>query len=98
MRLVILIALALVVSTVQCVSACAQDDCSAKSQPCHQHDSSPQASCTHQIPVAKSPTLISTAALPIQAAPVNFTALRREESRPALQVSITPPPLLALRI
>jgi hypothetical protein len=98
MRLVILLALALVVSTVQCVSACVQDDCGAKTQPCHHHDSSPQAKCSHEIPAAKTPTIAPVVTVPIVVDSVSFTTISSATHLTSPQDATPPSPPLPLRI
>lgn len=98
MRLAILLVLALAVSTVQCVASCAQEDCGAKSQPCHQHDSSKQVKCAREIPAAKTPTTASATTVPVVADFVTFTAIGSSPSFAAAFQSAPAPPLLTLRI
>lgn len=97
MRLVILVAMALAISTVQCAASCAEDDCGAKSQPCHQHDSSKQVKCAREIPAAKTPTIVSAAPAPAVADFVTFTAISLNPSL-AVPRQTAPPPLFTLRI
>jgi hypothetical protein len=98
MGLVILVALALVVSTVQCAAACVEDDCGAKSQPCHHHDSSKQVKCAREIPAAKTPTLVSAATPTMVAAAVTLTTISFIESLLVRHEATPAPPLPALRI
>ncbi|HML16436.1 MAG TPA: hypothetical protein VK419_05400 [Bryobacteraceae bacterium] len=97
MRLVILLAIAFAMSTVQCAASCAGDDCGAKSQPCHQHDSSKQLKCAREIPAAKTPTIVSPAPVPAVADFVTFAAVALNSSLAAPRQT-TPPPLFTLRI
>lgn len=98
MRLAILLALALAVAPVQCAVSCVEDDCGAKSQPCHHHDSSKQVKCAHEIPAAKAPAIVSAAMVPVVAGFVNFATISSNRSRLGTHGATPPPPLLTLRM
>ena len=98
MRLVILLAVALTVSAVQCVSACAEQDCGSKSAPCHQHDSSKQVKCSQEIPAAKASTIVPAVPALSIASAAPFATADPLPANPLLIDSISPPPLLTLRI
>lgn len=98
MRLVVLLAVALTVSAVQCVSACAEQDCGSKSAPCHQHDSSKQVKCSQEIPAAKAPTIVPAVPTLAIAAAAPFATAAPLPADPLLIDSVSSPPPLTLRI
>lgn len=97
-KVVLLVLLALIVSSVQCAAACTPVS-SAPLPPCHHHKQAPKASCHELVPA----TTVQSFALsvlfftePSDAALVSGPS--RDISQDPHQPILTVPPLIALRI
>jgi hypothetical protein len=97
-KAVLLVAFALIVSSVQCAAACTPASYGAPQPPCHHHKQAPKASCHELVPATTVQSFIVGifAAEPVDPAPVAETSILIDQDphRPILTV----PPLTILRI
>jgi hypothetical protein len=98
-KVVLLVALALIVSSVQCAAACTPASYGAPQPPCHHHKQAPKASCHELVPATTVQSFVVSmlfSAEPVDAAPVTETriTIAQDPHRSILTV----PPLTILRI
>jgi hypothetical protein len=98
-KVVLLVALALIVSSIQCAAACTPASYGAPQPPCHHHKQPPKASCHELIPATTNqPFVVSVlfSAEPVDESPISGADIQvlQHASPPILTV----PPLTVLRI
>jgi hypothetical protein len=97
-KVVVLIALALIVSSVQCAAASTPVSC-APQPPCHHHKQSPKADCHELVPATTVQSFVVSILFstePVDASPVAGPGIQITQG-PYLPV-LTGPPLTVLRI
>jgi hypothetical protein len=97
-KVVLLLALALIVSSVQCAAACTPVSC-APQPPCHHHKQAPKADCHELIPATTVQAFVVDVlflAEPVDASPVSGSTIQITQD--PYQPVLTGPPIIALRI
>lgn len=97
-KVVILVALALIVTSVQCAAACTPVS-SATPPACHHHQQAPQANCHELVPATAVQCFavsVLFSAEPVDVAPISTTGIQAAQS--VAPPVLTVPPLTILRI
>jgi hypothetical protein len=97
-KVVVLVALALIVSSVQCAAACTPASC-APQPPCHHHKQAPKADCHELVPATTVQSFVVSvlfSAEPVSASPVAGPGI--QITQVLYQPVLTGPPLIVLRI
>jgi hypothetical protein len=97
-KFVLLVALALVVSSVQCAAACTPVSC-APQPPCHHHKQAAKADCHELVPATTVQSFVVSVLFstePVDASPVSGPSIQITQD--PYQPLLTGPPLTVLRI
>jgi hypothetical protein len=97
-KVVVLVVLALIVSSVQCAAACTPVS-SAPQPPCHHHKQAPKASCHELVPATTGQTFVINVLFsiePVDPSPVSVTSIQITQN--PYQPILIVPPLTVLRI